>query len=108
MPVTLYSTGSEWVANEITMLRGTIADVTSVGVYHTTSPNAVPAVAQFVVVTKVVPGDPLAEGDKNDVASRVGARAGAIALAAGDYQRFVLLVTADEDIIRYVDTITVL
>ncbi len=107
MAVQIYSTGTEWVANEITMLRGTIADITSVAVFHTTSPNAVPTVAQFTAATKVVPGDPLAEGTKNDVASRIGARTGAIALTAGDYQRFVLLTTASEDIIRYVDTITV-
>ncbi len=107
MAVTLYSTGTEYVMNEVTMLRGTIADVTSVGVFHTTSPNAVPTVAQFTTVTKVVPGDPLAEGTKNDVASRIGARTGAIPLAAGDWQRFVLLVTASEDLIRYVDTVTV-
>ncbi len=107
MAVELYSTGTEWLANEVTMLRGTIADVTSVGVFHTMSPNAVPTVAEFTTVTKVVPGDALAEGDKNDVASRIGARAGAIPLAAGDYQRFVLLVTASEDIIRYVDTVSV-
>ncbi len=107
MAVTLYSTGTEYVMNEITMLRGTIADVTSVGVYHNVNPNIVPTVAQFTTVTKVVPGDALAEGTKNDVASRIGARTGAIALTAGDYQRFVLLVTASEDIIRFADTITV-
>ncbi len=107
MPVTVYSTGTEYLSNEITMLRGTIADITSVGVYHTLAPNEVPTVAQFTTVVKVVPGDALAEGTKNDVASRIGARTGAIPLTAGDWQRFVLLVTTDEDIIRYIDTITV-
>ncbi len=107
MAVTLYSTGTEYVMNEVTMLRGTFADVTSVGVYHTVSPNVVPTVAEFAVAAKVVPGDALAEGTKNDVASRIGTRTGAILLTAGDYQRFVLLVTASEDIIRFADTITV-
>ncbi len=107
MPVSVYSTATTWLSNEVTMLRGTFADVTSCGVFHSTSPNAVPTVAQFTAATKVVPGDPLAEGTKNDVASRIGARTGAIALAAGDYQRFILLVTASEDLIFYTDTISV-
>ncbi len=107
MPVTLFSTGTEFLMNEVTMLRGTDADIVSVGVFHSTSPNAVPSVSQFTTVTLVRPGDALAEGAKTDIASRIGNRAGAISLVAGDYQRFVLLVTASEDIIRYVDVITV-
>ncbi len=105
--VTLYSTGTEWLANEVTMLRGTDADIVSVGVFHSMSPNAVPSVSQFTTVTLVRPGDALAEGAKTDIASRIGARTGAIALAAGDYQRFCLITTASEDLVRFVDTVTV-
>ncbi len=107
MAVTLYSTGTEYVMNEITMLRGTNADIVSVGVFHSITPNAVPSVAQFTTVTLVKPGDALAEGTKTDIASRIGARTGAIALAAGDYQRFCLITTASEDLVRFVDTVTV-
>ncbi len=107
MPVTLYSTGTEYVMNEITMLRGSNADIVSVGVFHSTSPNAVPTVSQFTTVTLVKPGDALAEGTKTDIASLIGARAGAIPLAAGDYQRFCLITTASEDLVRFVDTVSV-
>lgn len=110
--VTLYSTGTEYVANEITILRGTVADITSVGVYHTANPAEIPTVAQFTTVSLVdgtaEPPDALSEVGKIDVLSRIGARLGAINLAAGDYQRWALIVTADEDVIRRVDTLEVL
>jgi len=112
--VTLYSTGTEYTANAITLLRGTVSDIISVGVYHNTDPNIIPAVGDFNTVTLVdgtaEPPDALSEAGFIDVLSRIGARAeaGVISLAAGDHQRWVLLTTADEDIIRPVDIVEVL
>lgn len=111
--VTLYSTGTEFTANEITLLRGTVADVSSVGVYHNVDPNIVPEVGDFTEVLLVdgtdEPPPALAEVGKIDVLARIGARIGAdLALTPGDYQRWVLLVTTDEDVIRPVDIVEVL
>lgn len=106
MVVSLFTTGTEYVANELTLTRGSVTDIVSVGVYHTTNPATVPTVAQFTAATLVKPGDALAEGTKIDVLSLIGPRGGA-SLAAGDYQRWVLVSTATEDIIRRPDTITI-
>lgn len=111
MPVTLYHTGTEFVANAITMHRGTVADITSVGVYHTMDPDEIPEVGDFVTVLLIdgVNGsDPLAEEGIIDVLSLIGPRDGDVTLAAGDWQRWVLLVTASEDIIRRPDVVEVL
>lgn len=108
----IYNTGTEYVANQITISRGNVADITSVGVHHAADPNTVPAVEDFTTVT-LVDGtaqdpDPLAEAGKIDILSLIGPKNGDLTLSAGDYQRFVLIQTATEDIIRKVDTITVL
>lgn len=105
--VELYSTGTEFLANSITLTRGTAADIVSVGVYHSLNPNEVPDEADFTTVTLVEPGDPLADGNNVDVLSLIGPD-GDLALAAGDWQRFVMVKTATETIIRKTDVVTIL
>lgn len=108
MAVTLYSTATEYVANALTITRGSVDDIVSVGVYHTKDAAYIPTVANFTNVPLVKPGQPLAEGANVDVLSLIGPRAGNVTLAAGDWQRWVLVKTATEDKIRRVDVITVL
>jgi hypothetical protein len=105
-----YTMATEYTANELTITRGSSADIVYVGVYHNTNPNTKPALTDFTEVTLVQPPDPLAEGTKVDVLSLIGPKAGAdLALSVpGDYQRWVRVSTATEDIIRKVDTITIL
>ncbi|MFF4779398.1 hypothetical protein ACFY05_41945 [Microtetraspora fusca] len=107
----LFNTATEYLANEITIKRGTITDITAVGVYHAINPNQIPAVDQFTRVQLVdgvkKPPDPLAEAGKIDVLSLVGPRNGDVTLPPGDYQRYVLVQTATEDIIRRIDTLTI-
>ncbi|MGH3439515.1 MAG: hypothetical protein ACRDRN_24045 [Sciscionella sp.] len=114
MAVSLYHTGTEYVLNQITFTRGSLADVVTVGVYHSTTPTIVPAVTDFTTVTladgTATPPNALAIAGQIDVVSLIGPKTGAdLAMATpGDYQRFVLVSTAKEDIIRKVDVITVL
>lgn len=105
----LFHTATEFVANELTFIRGDPSLVTSVGVYHTTDPNEVPMSASFTTVT-LVTGGALAEAGKIDVLSLIGPKAGAdLNLSVtGDYQRFVLVSTSTEDIIRKVDVLEIL
>jgi hypothetical protein len=108
----IYRTGTEYLANELTILRGTVDDITAVGVYHNVDPDIVPAVEDFTTVTladgTAEPPDPLAEAGKIDVLSLIGPRAGDVVLTPGDYQRWVLVKTATEDVIRKVDVLEVL
>lgn len=109
---TLYHTATEYTANQLTLLRGTVSDIVSVGVYHNIDPNTVPLVSDFTTVTLVdgttTPLPPLAESGIIDVVSLVGPRSGQVNLtAAGTYQRWVLVKTAAEDIIRAVDTVII-
>lgn len=107
--IQLYSAGTEFLANAITLTRGTAADIVSVGVHHSVDPNTVPGVGDFTAVTLVKPGDPLADGNNLDVLSLVGPKAGAdLELPPGTYQRWVLVSTATEDIVRKVDVVEVL
>lgn len=112
MAVEIFSTSTEYIANEITISRGTVADITAVGVYHSEDPNSRPDVTDFTTVQLVdgtVPDPlPLADAGKIDVLSLVGPRDGDVVLTPGDYQRFVLVQTATEDIIRKTDTVTIL
>lgn len=114
MALEVYSTGTEYLANQITLTRGTVGDIARVGVYHNTDPNVKPTPEQFTTVDLVngttTPPDPLAETGKIDLLSLIGARSSepSLALAPGDYQRWGLVSTATEDIIRKIDTITVL
>lgn len=115
--VTLYNTGTEYLANELTLLRGSVTNIVSVGVAMISNPNTVPAVAAFTSVLLIspttTPGHALLEGTKIDVVSKIGPGGGAVtaghfpALTAGDYQRWVLVTTADEHIIRRPDTVTI-
>lgn len=109
-----YRTATEYIANELTITRGVVGDITSVGVYHNVDPNTVPAIADFTTVSLVdgvkVPPDALAEVGKIDVLSLIGPKVGAhLDLATpGAYQRWVLIRTANEDVIRKVDVLTIL
>lgn len=106
---TLYKAGTEYVANEITFTRGTVADITAVKVYHTTNPSYLPVISDFTAVTLVPGTGALAEGTKIDVLSLIGPKAGQVVITVpGDYQRWVLVQTAAEDIIRRPDVITIL
>jgi hypothetical protein len=110
---TLYHTGTEYLSNSLTFIRGTKADVLNVGVYHTTNPGYIPQVTDFTSVTLAdgttsTPSN-LAIPGELDVVSLVGPKSGAqLTLAAGVYQRWVLVQTAAQDVIRSVDTVTVL
>lgn len=111
MAVTIYSSATEYLRNDITeLVGGSVADIVSVGVYHASNANTVPAVAEFDAATLVDgvsdPDNPLAEDGKVTIISLIGPRGG-IELSSGVYQRYVLISTADEDIIRRPDTITV-
>ena len=105
----LYSTATEYLANELVFSRGSASDITSVGVFHTLDPSKVPTSTEFTTVTLVKDfNHPLAEGNRIDVLSLVGPGTGAqLALAKGDWQRWVLVKTTNETIIRKVDVVTV-
>lgn len=104
----LFSTATEYLANELTFTRGSIEDILSVGVYHTTDPDEVPAPEDFTTVDLVGPGDPLADGNKVDVLSLIGPKDGSHdELAPGVHHRWVYVETASEDIIRRAGTVTV-
>lgn len=106
----IYADSTEYVANEITDLRGSPGDIISVGVYHTTGTET-PGVEDFTAATLVDgvadPDAPLAEAGVVDVLSLIGPRDG-IALAPGVYRRWVLVTTAAEDIIRRGGTVEIL
>ena len=112
MAVELYSTATEYVAVKVTELRGDVADIVSVGVYHDLDPNAVPDVVDFTEVTLVDgtadPPDALSETGVIDILALIGPRSGDVTLTAGDWQQFVLLSTATEDVIRKTGVVTVL
>ena len=115
MAVTLYSTGTEYTSNALTLIRGTAADITSVGVYHNVNPSTIPAVSDFITCTLADGTDPLsvnyplAVKGELDVVALIGPKVGAdLALATGTWQRWILVQTVMEDVIRKVDTITVL
>lgn len=113
MPITLYHTGTEYTSNSITLLRGALASITNVGVYHSTNPAYIPLVSDFIPVTladgTTTPPSPLAIPGEIDVVALIGPKAGAqMNLAAGTWQRFVLVQTSTEDIIRAADTVIVL
>lgn len=118
----IYDEATVYLANELTFQRGDADDILWVGVYHNTDPNVIPAPADFTEVDLIVPPDPLADGAKVDVLSKIGPglpAAGALpAVPAGqvtltgspagtDYQRWVAWRTTDEFDMRATDTITV-
>lgn len=104
----LYSTATEYVANALTFTRGSVNDIVSVGVYHTQDPADVPAEADFAAAMLISdPTDPLAEGSNIDVLTLIGPGTGGTVLAVGDWQRWVMVKTANETIIRKVDVVTI-
>jgi hypothetical protein len=109
--------GTEYVAHALTFTRGDSSDVTHVGICANTNPNFTPEpdnvvgsmAGDFNVVSLIVPPDPLAEGTKIDVLALIGPKGGAdFELPDGDYQLWVLVATANEDIVRKTGTLTVL
>lgn len=113
MPIQLYHTGTEYTSNSITLLRGTSASITNVGVYHSTNPAYIPLVTDFISVTladgTTLPPSALAIPGELDVVALIGPKAGAqMNLAVGVWQRWVLVQTSTEDLIRAADTVTVL
>jgi len=65
MATSLFATATEYVANAITLTRGKVTDIKSVGIYANTNPNQIPTPAQFTTVllvdgTGIPPLPPLA------------------------------------------------
>lgn len=104
----IYRNGTEYTGNQLTLARGNLADITAVGVLHSTDPNVVPAVEDFVDVIVVDETSPLGLAGQLRIITKVGPKSGDEVLAPGVYQRFLLVQTSDEDIIRKADTIEVL
>lgn len=117
MSATIFSTATEFIFNAITLGRGKVSDIVSVGIYVNTNPNTIPTVGQFTAVTLVdgtaTPLPDMAVKGEIDVQTKIGAGGGAIpagdlsTLTTGDYQVWILVVTASENIIRKVDTLTI-
>ncbi|MEU0469936.1 hypothetical protein ABZ215_38565 [Amycolatopsis sp. NPDC006131] len=110
---TLFHTGTEFVANKITLTRGSVADIVSVGVFYSLNPSEVPEVGDFTTVQLIdgtIPDpDPLAEVGSIDIVTLIGPRNGDVNLTTpGDYQVWALVSTASEDVVRKLDTLTVL
>lgn len=102
----LFHTATEYVANQLTISRGSVEDIVTVGVYHDEDPGNIPEVGDFTAVTLVDGTGPLAEGGRIDVLSLIGP-GGDEELVPGDYQRWVLVQTATENIIRRVDVLEI-
>jgi hypothetical protein len=102
----IWITATEYRRLGITINSGVVGDITGVGMALRSSPNDVPdpsgaGMGEFTAVTLDVAGP--------DIVALIGPRAGdIIPSAVGDYQVFVLIRTADEDIIRRPSTLTVL
>jgi hypothetical protein len=117
MSTTLFSTATEYTANQITLTRGTESQIVSVGVAMVSNPNTVPAVSDFTTVLLVgpvtTPTSPLLDGTKIDVVAKIGPGGGGVTaghfptLTPNDYQRWVLVTTADEHVIRRPDVVTI-
>lgn len=111
---TLYDNATVYTANELTLLRGTTADIVEVLVYHNVDPNVVPAYADMTAVQLIEAPDALADGDKIDIVTKVGpgvtslVDAGEVTLAAGDHQRWVGIRTASEFVLIPTDVVEVI
>jgi hypothetical protein len=121
MAASIFNTATEYIANAITLTRGVVGDIKQVGIYASINPNVIPTVSQFTTV-QLVDGTasgtlpPLAVPGEIDVITSVGpgvtgspaVPAGNLpSLAPGAYQVFILIITAQEAIIRKVDTLTI-
>lgn len=113
MAVSIPRTGTEDTRNALTIKVGTVADITSVGMYFTLDPagsgSAPPMVTDFTTVTLAKPGDPLHDGLSQlpEMVALIGDKSGDFILAPGDWQRWVLIQTDRENIIRPVDVTTI-
>jgi hypothetical protein len=119
--VSLHKTATEYTANQVTFNRGSVSDIVAVGIFMTTDPALIPTFAQFVTAT-LVDGTggsppPLAEAGKVDILAKIGPGGGGVsagiydfsAIATQtDYQRWTMVRTADEIIIRRPDTVTII
>lgn len=114
MAVTLYRTATEYIAVPITLGRGKVTDITSVGMYLDSTLVAIPAVGAFTTVLLVdgtiVPLPALGVSGEVDVLALVGPGAGSNfnALTTNTYQIWILVTTANEQIIRKCDTLVIL
>lgn len=103
----IWITATEFRRNSLTLVPpAVIGDVTAVGIALRQDPDDVPdpsgtGLGEFTAVT-LDPAGP-------DIVSLIGPRNGDIIPAAvGDYQVFILVRTAEEDIIRRPSTLTVM
>ncbi len=114
MAVTLYHSATEYIAVPITLGRGAVSSISSVGMYLDVTLVVIPTVGQFTTVLLVdgtAPSPPaLAVVGEVDVLALVGPGAGSNfnALSVGTYQIWILVTTANETIIRKCDTLTLL
>ena len=72
MATSLFANATEYIANAITLSRGKVTDIKSVGIYVNTNPNIIPTVTQFTTVqlvdgTGIPPLPPLAVAGEIDV-----------------------------------------
>lgn len=108
MVAELFSTATEYLSNSLTFTRGSVNDVVNVGVYHTQDPLEVPSEANFIPADLILPGDPLSQGNQIDVVTLIGPGPGSHdVLTPGDWQRWVMVKTPTETIIRRKDTVVV-
>jgi hypothetical protein len=102
----IYITATEYRRNSLTIVEGTVGDITAVGIALRSDPNDVPdpsgaGLGEFTAATL----DPTGP----DIVTLIGPRDGDIvAPAVGDFQVFILVRTAEEDIIRKPSTLTVM
>ncbi len=114
MAVTLYHSATEYIAVPITLGRGTVASISSVGMYLDPTLAAIPTVGSFTTVLLVdgttLPLPALGVSGEVDVLALVGPGAGSnfAALTVTTYQIWILVTTANEQIIRKCDTLTIL
>lgn len=117
MSVSLYHSATEYIFVPITIARGTVAGIVSVGLYINTSVVTIPIVSDFTTCTLIdgtatPPLDPLAVAGEIDISALVGPRSGVFGsgagLTVGTYQVYCLIKTANEDVIRRLDTLTIL
>jgi hypothetical protein len=114
MAVTMYHTATEYIAVPITLTRGATSSIITVGMYLDPTLTAIPAVGSFTTVTLVdgtlaIP-PALAVIGEVDVMALVGPGGGSNfpSLTTTTYQIWILVITANENIIRRCDTLTVL
>jgi len=114
MAVNLYSTATEYIAVPITLGRGKVTDIISVGMYVNVNAATIPTVGAFTTVilvdgTAAPPLPALAVAGEIDILALVGPGAGSNfpSLTTNAYQIWVLITTANEQIIRKCDTLTI-